>query len=95
MPLADFLATDGATVDSGILLYFPHPHSFTGEDVIELAHVFIDAFRKRSGGRSVSLTPEVRETFLRYPWPGNVRELQHVVERAAGCKLLFRPVVVG
>ena len=34
--LADFLATDGATVDSGILLYFPHPHSFTGEDVIEL-----------------------------------------------------------
>lgn len=52
-----------------------------GEDVIELAHVFIDAFRKRSGGRSVSLTPEVRETFLRYPWPGNVRELKNIIER--------------
>ena len=32
-------------------------------------------------GRSVSLTPEVRETFLRYPWPGNVRELKNIIER--------------
>ena len=34
--LADFKAVDGATVDSGLLLYFPDPHSFTGEDVLEL-----------------------------------------------------------
>jgi tRNA modification GTPase len=34
--LADFKATDGATVDSGILLFFPNPQSFTGEDVLEL-----------------------------------------------------------
>ena len=34
--LADFKAADGATVDSGLLLYFPNPHSFTGEDVLEL-----------------------------------------------------------
>jgi tRNA modification GTPase len=34
--LADFKAADGATVDSGLLLYFPDPHSFTGEDVLEL-----------------------------------------------------------
>jgi len=34
--LADFKAADGVTVDSGILLYFPDPHSFTGEDVHEL-----------------------------------------------------------
>ena len=34
--LADFRAADGSTVDSGILLFFPDPHSFTGEDVIEL-----------------------------------------------------------
>jgi YidC/Oxa1 family membrane protein insertase len=35
--LADFKAADGnATVDSGILLFFPGPHSFTGEDVLEL-----------------------------------------------------------
>jgi tRNA modification GTPase len=34
--LADFKAADGATVDSGLLLFFPGPNSFTGEDVLEL-----------------------------------------------------------
>lgn len=32
----DFLAADGSAIDNGLLLYFPAPHSFTGEDVIEL-----------------------------------------------------------
>ncbi len=31
-----FLARDGQSIDQGLLLYFPAPHSFTGEDVIEL-----------------------------------------------------------
>jgi tRNA modification GTPase len=31
-----FLALDGSTIDQGIFLHFPAPHSFTGEDVIEL-----------------------------------------------------------
>lgn len=34
--LAEFKAADGTTIDSGLLLYFPDPHSFTGEDVLEL-----------------------------------------------------------
>lgn len=34
--LADFLASDGQPLDSGLILYFPAPRSFTGEDVIEL-----------------------------------------------------------
>ena len=34
--LADFLADDGSVLDSGLLLYFPAPNSFTGEDVLEL-----------------------------------------------------------
>ena len=34
--LADFKGADSVTVDSGILLFFPGPHSFTGEDVLEL-----------------------------------------------------------
>lgn len=34
--LADFRALDGSPIDSGLLLYFPAPHSFTGEDVLEL-----------------------------------------------------------
>ncbi|MBU0751783.1 MAG: tRNA uridine-5-carboxymethylaminomethyl(34) synthesis GTPase MnmE [Gammaproteobacteria bacterium] len=34
--IADFLAADGIAIDRGILLYFAAPHSFTGEDVLEL-----------------------------------------------------------
>ncbi len=34
--LADFRAADGSTVDTGLLLFFPGPNSFTGEDVLEL-----------------------------------------------------------
>jgi tRNA modification GTPase len=31
-----FLAADGAALDEGLALYFPAPHSYTGEDVLEL-----------------------------------------------------------
>lgn len=34
--LADFLNAHGAAIDQGIALYFPAPHSYTGEDVLEL-----------------------------------------------------------
>ena len=34
--MADFCSADGTAIDQGILLYFPAPHSFTGEDVLEL-----------------------------------------------------------
>ena len=34
--LGDFHADDGSVIDSGLLLYFPAPNSFTGEDVLEL-----------------------------------------------------------
>ena len=34
--LAHFLAAGGQPIDQGILLYFPAPRSFTGEDVLEL-----------------------------------------------------------
>ncbi len=33
---APFLAADGQHLDVGIALFFPNPHSFTGEDVLEL-----------------------------------------------------------
>lgn len=32
----DFTDASGEAIDSGLTLYFPAPHSFTGEDVIEL-----------------------------------------------------------
>jgi tRNA modification GTPase len=34
--LAGFLGTAGETIDRGLALFFPAPHSYTGEDVIEL-----------------------------------------------------------
>ena len=34
--LRRFCSSDGAVLDEGIVLYFPAPHSFTGEDVLEL-----------------------------------------------------------
>ena len=34
--LCHFMAEGGVAIDQGILLYFPAPHSFTGEDVLEL-----------------------------------------------------------
>jgi tRNA modification GTPase len=33
---ASFLDADGSVLDQGIALYFPAPHSYTGEDVLEL-----------------------------------------------------------
>ena len=34
--LADFLDADGSAIDQGLVLFFPAPHSLTGEDVVEL-----------------------------------------------------------
>jgi tRNA modification GTPase len=34
--LTTFTSSDGIVLDSGLSLYFPGPHSFTGEDVVEL-----------------------------------------------------------
>jgi tRNA modification GTPase len=32
----DFISADGEIIDRGIALFFASPHSFTGEDVLEL-----------------------------------------------------------
>jgi len=34
--LSTFRGADGATIDRGIAIFFPAPHSYTGEDVLEL-----------------------------------------------------------
>ena len=34
--LLPFLDADGSAIDQGLALYFPAPHSYTGEDVLEL-----------------------------------------------------------
>ncbi|MDF7670340.1 tRNA uridine-5-carboxymethylaminomethyl(34) synthesis GTPase MnmE [Orbaceae bacterium ESL0721] len=46
-----FLDDDGSILDEGIALFFPNPHSFTGEDVLELqghgGPVILDLLLKR------------------------------------------------
>jgi tRNA modification GTPase len=34
--LSKFLGEDGLVIDEGIVLFFPAPHSYTGEDILEL-----------------------------------------------------------
>jgi len=34
--LSSFIDQDSAVIDQGLVIYFPRPHSFTGEDVVEL-----------------------------------------------------------
>ena len=49
--LVEFSDADGVPIDRGLALYFPAPHSFTGEDVLELhAHgspVVLDSLVRR------------------------------------------------
>ena len=64
---ARFYQADGEMVDEGLVLYFPAPHSFTGEDVIEL---------QGHGGPMVmaGLLQQVMELGARLARPGEFSE---------------------
>jgi transcriptional regulator with PAS, ATPase and Fis domain len=49
------------------------------EDVVELAHYFLERHR---GVRALRLSAAAVDALLAYHWPGNVRELERVMERA-------------
>lgn len=52
---ARFLAGDGETLDTGLALWFPAPHSFTGEDTLELQGHGGPVVLDRVAGRMFSL----------------------------------------
>ena len=52
---ARFLAGDGETLDTGIALWFPAPHSYTGEDTLELQGHGGPVVLDRVAGRVLSL----------------------------------------
>ena len=52
-----------------------------GDDVLLLAHAFIDRLNARSGRRK-RLAPSCERELSRHPWPGNVRELMAAVNGA-------------
>jgi two-component system, NtrC family, response regulator AtoC len=64
-----------------ILLRLP-PLRERGEDVLQLAELFLARFRAKYGRDVRRIDAAARQSLLAYPWPGNVRELSHVIERA-------------
>jgi transcriptional regulator with GAF, ATPase, and Fis domain len=52
------------------------------EDILPLAHHFLDQFRQAAGQGPIGFSPQAQAELLRYDWPGNIRELRNSVERA-------------
>ncbi|MFV0369008.1 MAG: sigma-54-dependent transcriptional regulator [Hyphomicrobiaceae bacterium] len=53
-----------------------------GDDVLELAPIFMKKLSQQLGLRPVEINETVRSAFMRYDWPGNVRELRNLIERS-------------
>jgi PAS domain S-box-containing protein len=51
------------------------------EDILPLAHFFIEAYNRKFKRDIEGLTPEAARLFMAYSWPGNVRELRNAIER--------------
>ncbi|SDD43106.1 Transcriptional regulator containing GAF, AAA-type ATPase, and DNA-binding Fis domains [Dyadobacter soli] len=52
------------------------------DDILPLAHFFIDRYNKNSGRKVTGFSPRVIQELQAYHWPGNVRELEHLIERS-------------
>lgn len=52
------------------------------QDILLLAHYFIEKIARRYGLKPPELLDSALQSLLHYSWPGNIRELQHVLERA-------------
>jgi DNA-binding NtrC family response regulator len=61
-------------------------------DVSLLIDHFLRHYAEKNGKTIRGLTPEGRDTLLRYDYPGNVRELENIIERAV---VLTRDDVIG
>lgn len=54
-----------------------------GEDILDLATVFLDRFSRQFKKNFRKISDEAADCLMRYRWPGNVRELQNLIERIA------------
>jgi len=52
-----------------------------GEDILILAHYFMQHYNKVFKKNFSSIDPEAERLLMSYSWPGNVRELKNVIER--------------
>jgi len=53
-----------------------------GEDIIELAQVFLRSAAKKNHREIDGFTEDALQTIRYYPWPGNVREMENAIERS-------------
>lgn len=58
------------------------PLRLRGEDIMLLAHYFLNKFNKENDKSVSGFSSEALAHILQYPWPGNVRELENAIERA-------------
>jgi DNA-binding NtrC family response regulator len=58
------------------------PLSARGDDVVELARLFLSRRGLALGRSAPELTPELAQALRARDWPGNIRELRNLVERA-------------
>jgi DNA-binding NtrC family response regulator len=52
-----------------------------GDDVQELAALFMREFAQQLGMPAVAIDESVRASLARHDWPGNIRELRNLIER--------------
>jgi DNA-binding NtrC family response regulator len=52
-----------------------------GDDVAELATLFMREFAQQLGMPPIAIDDRVRASLARYDWPGNIRELRNLIER--------------
>ncbi|HOE95327.1 MAG TPA: sigma-54 dependent transcriptional regulator [Candidatus Sumerlaeota bacterium] len=53
-----------------------------GDDMILLAHHFLEKYGGKFGKGTIDLGQEAERALLQYHWPGNVRELESLIKRA-------------
>ena len=63
-----------------IPLHLP-PLRERGDDILILAQVFLERFCRIKERKTLTISAEAKDMFLRYTWPGNVRELENFMER--------------
>lgn len=56
------------------------------DDILILAHHFMNQLNERKKWNILGITPEAQELLMEYPWPGNVRELENLMERVMTLK---------
>lgn len=65
-----------------VLPIFLPPLRDRTEDIMPLAHHFLQRFAHETGKDIQGFNPEALQRLMLYEWPGNVRELANVIERA-------------